>query len=391
MSDLELASMARDELVFYYQLTLGPAHIVRVRALDQQDGIRCRGVALAAREQTRKYDAASPSDVEIEEVTSGVYEEMRTGAVLRAARRHVLAKNPSVIIIDSPADSVQYRLGRWAQRRGILVFTRWAATRLDHPRFRWKEFLKGFIYRGWDGYLVTGARAADYLDSFGVSSDRMFFCGNPVDVDAIEASSRENAVSRRSTDLLFVGRFLRLKNLVPFLRAFSRYRREGGALGLRLAGFGETEAEVRSLTATIPGAELLGHLQFSDLVREYLSCAALVLPSYSENWGLVVNEAMHAGAPVLASTHVGCVPELVHEGKTGLLFDPMSESSMVDVLHRFEALSHGDREAMSRACCSEMMGQTPEAWAGGVAGGIRQVRKRSLMTRATSRPEASSQ
>ena len=54
------------------------------------------------------------------------------GAVLRAARQHVLESNPSILIIDAPADLVQYRLGRWAQRRGILVFTRWAATWLDH-------------------------------------------------------------------------------------------------------------------------------------------------------------------------------------------------------------------------------------------------------------------
>jgi len=258
-----------------------------------------------------------------------------------------------------------------------LVFTRWAATWLDHPRFRWKEFLKGFVYRGWDGYLVTGTRAADYLNSFGVSSDRMFSCGNPVDVDAIEALRREIPVSKRNGNLFFAGRFLRLKNLVPFLKAFSRYRREGGALDLRLAGFGETGAEVRSIAETIHGVELVGHLQFSDLVREYLSCAALVLPSYSENWGLVVNEAMHAGAPVLASTHVGCVPELVHEGETGMLFDPLSEDSMVDALRRFEGLSSAGREAMSNACLSQMKDHTPDDWAIRVADSIRQVRKKT--------------
>jgi len=369
--------MASDELVFYYQLTLGPAHLARVRALDRQDGFRCRGVALAAREETRHYETDATSGIEIDELTTGTYERMGSGAVLRAARQHVLEANPSVIIIDTPADLVQYRLGRWAQRRGTLVFTRWAATWLDHPRFRWKEFLKGFVYRGWDGYLVTGSRAADYLDSFGVSSDRMFSCGNPVDVDAIEALREEISVSKRSGNLFFAGRFLRLKNLVPFLRAFSRYRKEGGKLGLRLAGFGETETEVRSIAETIPGVELLGHLQFPDLVREYLSCAALVLPSYSENWGLVVNEAMHAGAPVLASTHVGCVPELVHEGETGMLFDPLSEDSMIDVLHRFEALSDSEREVMSNTCLSEVRDHTPDGWAIRVTEIVRDVREKS--------------
>ena len=365
-------------LVHYYQLTLGPAHLARVKALDRVPGFRCRGVAFAAKERTRRFDGEDSPDTDFDELTTGVYEEVRAQEVLRAAKRNLIERSPSAIIIDSPADFVQYRLGRWAQRRGIRVLTRWAATWLDHPRVGWKEFLKGFVYRRWDGYLITGDRAHAYLERFGVPSSKMFVCGNPVDGATIESIAAEAAPVDRGPDLFFAGRFLRLKNLVPFLEAYSIYRREGGQLGLRIAGFGEDEDRIRAQVSRTSGVQLLGHLQFSELVREYLRCAALVLPSYSENWGLVVNEAMHAGAPVLASTHVGCVPELLEEGKTGLLFDPLSEASMVAALHRFEALPHDERVAMSAACRSRIAEHTPDAWAASVAAALSALAGRTI-------------
>ena len=364
-----------DEHVFYYQITMGPAHIARVRALNQQPGIRCRGVALAAQEKTRRFELSPPAGVDLDEVTGGTYEKTSSALLLAAAKRHILSMEPTVLVIDSPADVVQYRLGRWAQRRGILVFTRWAATWLDHPRHALKEFLKRFVYGRWDAYLLTGLRASEYLALFGVPRNRFFTCGNPVDAEAIEGALANLGIVERGGDLLFAGRFLRLKNLVSFVRAFGRYREEGGRLGLRLAGFGETEEDVRQIANAIPGVALIGHLQIGELVREYATCAALVLPSYSENWGLVVNEAMHAGAPVLASTHVGCVPELIEDGVTGLLFEPLSEDSMVDALRRFEALSAAERSAMSLTASKKIRDQTPERWAARVAGAIRAVRE----------------
>ena len=113
--------------------------------------------------------------------------------------------------------------------------------------------------------------------------------------------------------------------------------------------------------------EFLGHLQIDELIGEYRGCAALVLPSYSENWGLVVNEAMHSRLPVLASQNVGCVPELITDGETGMLFDPNSLESMTDALHRFERLSNEEREAMAEAAFERVSQHTPAAWGRAVA------------------------
>ena len=353
--------MTDDRLVLYTQITLGPAHLARIRALDAEPGVVCRGLQLASREETRAFQVAHAASVTT--VTEGVYEQLPRRAIVRAALRQLEGASPDVLVIDAAADPVQYRFGRAAQRRGVRVFIRWAATRLDHPRRAWKERLKRFAYRGWDGYLATGRRAAEYLATFGVAGDRVHMCGNPVDAAPIVAAREVAGAAPRESCFLFVGRFLALKNLPALMRAFGRYRADGGSYGLALAGFGEVEREIRALGETLAGVRFLGHLQADALVEEYLRCAALVLPSYSENWGLVVNEAMHAGMPVLLSRHCGCVPELLAEGENGLGFDPLDEGSIVAALHRFEALGAEQRAAMGARSLEIIRDHTPAAWA----------------------------
>ena len=82
-----------------------------------------------------------------------------------------------------------------------------------------------------------------------------------------------------------------------------------------------------------------------ELVRYFSFAEALLLPSIREPWGLVVNEALACGIPVLASNRCGCVPELVHDGWNGMLFDPVNESEIVETLLRFDCL---DSETKAR-------------------------------------------
>jgi len=359
-----------DRLVLYYQLTLGAPHLARIRALDAVPGMACRGVQLASAEQSRAFQLRPEDAALCSTVVDGTYEELPAAERLAAARRHLDALDPDAIIIDCPADLVQFRLARYAQGRGVAATTRWAATWADHPRTAWKERLKRVVYRGWDAYLNTGQRGRDYLRTFGVPEASIFDCGNPVDCEPIERRAAELAGTPRGDEFLFVGRFLDLKNLVVFTRAFRRYREEGGRFRLRLVGFGETEGAVRREAEGCPGLELTGHLQFDELIELYVRCGALVLPSYSENWGLVVNEAMHAGAPVLLTRCVGCVPELLEEGRNGIAMDARDPDSMVAAMHAFEALSDAERDAMSRRSRALIASHRPEHWAEAAAKGI---------------------
>jgi len=160
--------VTRDIAVDYYQITLGPAHLARVAALDDQPGIRCCAIALASNEATRRYEAVSSPGFEVETVLDGIYESTPLPMPLFSTLRHAANRSPNSMIIDALSDPVQFLLGRTAQRLGIRVLPRWASTVFDHARYKWKEALKGFIYLGWDGYLATGIRSEKYLFTFGV-------------------------------------------------------------------------------------------------------------------------------------------------------------------------------------------------------------------------------
>jgi hypothetical protein len=139
--------LSSDLRILYYQVTLGPAHLARIGALDAVPGISCRGVQLASAERTRHYRLSPEDEHRVDTLLEGVYEDLGFVRRLRAACAHLARSAPDVIVIDAPADPVQWWLGGYAKWRGALATTRWAATVTDHPRLGWKEFAKRFVYR----------------------------------------------------------------------------------------------------------------------------------------------------------------------------------------------------------------------------------------------------
>jgi glycosyltransferase involved in cell wall biosynthesis len=346
--------------------------MARIRALDEQPGIACVGVQLASHERTRHYQLSSEDGSLVETVMEGVYEDIPLRTRIRSACEHLRKSEVNAIIVDTPADPVQWILGSVAHRGGALALTRWAATVSDHPRRPWKEFLKRFVYRGWDHYLVTGQRGLEYLRTFGVPDTRATICGNPVAAAPIE-NARAMATATRESSFLFVGRFLALKNLDRFLGAYLRYRREGGTWSLKVGGTGEPDdvARLKKIAGGDPAIEFLGHLQFDALQRAYLREGALVLPSYSENWGLVVNEAMHAGMPILLSRTCGCFPDLFREGENGFSMAPFDETSICHALAAMEKATAEERSMFGQVSSELIAEHTPERWAERVAEVVR--------------------
>jgi len=352
-----------EALILYYQNTLGPAHVARVRALDAEPGVRCLGVQIASAERTRAYELSSRDRSWCHTLVDGTYEDIPYRRLVAAVRAQLAAHRPTAVILDSTAESRHLLIGLLVHHAGIPVFVRWASTRDDYPRRAWRERLKGLLYRRWDGYLVTGRRARAYLSDFGVPENRIHVCGNPVDPGPIESELARLATRRREPRFLYVGRFIPHKNLERLIRAYATYRARGGTWSLKLVGFGPTEDRVRQEARDLDGVSFEGFLQLPRLVEEYASASGLVLPSSSENWGLVVNEAMHTALPVLVSTRCGCYPELVEGRGTGLSFDPFDTVAMAGAMGRFERLSAQDREQMGVRCRQVIKGNDLSAWA----------------------------
>jgi len=109
---------------------------------------------------------------------------------------------------------------------------------------------------------------------------------------------------------------------------------------LVLLGDGPLKANLSRLVSELRldgHVHLPGFLQYHELPAYYGLADVFVHASTTEQWGLVVNEAMAAGLPVIVSNRCGCVPNLVAEGKNGFTFDPGSVESlaklMLDMCH----------------------------------------------------------
>jgi glycosyltransferase involved in cell wall biosynthesis len=89
-----------------------------------------------------------------------------------------------------------------------------------------------------------------------------------------------------------------------------------------------------------------GFRQIGDLPSFYAGAGAFVHPALEEPWGLVINEAMASGLPVLSSRNVGAAEELVQEGKTGFLFDPGDVNSIAESLFKMFSMSEAVRHKM---------------------------------------------
>jgi glycosyltransferase involved in cell wall biosynthesis len=118
------------------------------------------------------------------------------------------------------------------------------------------------------------------------------------------------------------------------LRAAARLNRERVVFHLVMVGSGEMETELRTLAQHLglSNIHFAGFVNQAALPRVYAACDVFVLPSENEPWGLAVNEAMCAGLPIVASAEIGCVPDLVHDGRNGRTVSAGNVAELTDAL-----------------------------------------------------------
>jgi 1,2-diacylglycerol 3-alpha-glucosyltransferase len=218
--------------------------------------------------------------------------------------------------------------------------------------------IKVSLARSFDASIVGGARHKRYYTSLGCPGERVFTGYDAVDNELFIAESdrvRSQAPqSRHSFGLpdryfLSLGRFVPKKNLVRIVESYAALKRSRlSSPALVFVGSGEGEAELIARANQL-GLRVVDHKstscdqingdvhlfpfkQITDIPAFYALADAFILASLEEEWGLVVNEAMAAGIPVIVSSRAGCAEDLVHHGTTGLLFDPTSTLELTECL-----------------------------------------------------------
>jgi glycosyltransferase involved in cell wall biosynthesis len=286
--------------------------------------------------------------------------------------------DPQVVVITGYYYLAMRAAAQWAQQRRRTSVYLGDSQWMDKRRIAFREWVKGWwVRRYYDAAFVAGERAATYLTRMGFPRERIWTGYDVVDNQAFAAgatAARSEADALRiSLNLperyfLFIGRFAPEKNLLRMLEAYSKYRAEAGhrAWGLVLVGGGPQESSLRDRALGLPDVVFAGPQQTNAVSDYYGLASCLVLPSISETWGLVVNEAMATGLPVLVSHHCGCVPELVRPGVNGYVYDPMDTDGMA-CLMRVMSSRTVDVDKMGEESRRIVALYTPDIWAQSLA------------------------
>ena len=219
---------------------------------------------------------------------------------------------------------------------GTPVFTR-CETHLKLVRATWRRILRRPLlkmhYRGFSGFLAIGSANFDYYRAMGVPSDLIFRVPYTVDNTRFIAASKAARGDRSRMRvklgmepdfpaIIYASKFDRRKRPDDLLAAYARLRAEGVAAQLVLVGSGPLEGDLkrRVIDQAIPDVIFPGFINQSELPAVYAVSDLFVLPSSNEPWGLVVNEAMCAGLPIVLSEEIGCAEDLVRVGVNGATF-----------------------------------------------------------------------
>jgi glycosyltransferase involved in cell wall biosynthesis len=226
-------------------------------------------------------------------------------------------------------------------------------------------------------FVVPGKSSFDYLNSLGISSQRIFTAPNAVDIDLFaslseESKSEESLLRERlslpSRYFLYVGRLVRAKGIFDLVDAYAMLHDDVRAkIGLVFVGDGPDRHELLRRTAQIkPGAiKFEGFVQREGLPKFYALADALVFPTHSDPWGLVVNEAMSCGLPVIVSSVAGCAADLVEEGRNGLLTTAGNLAQLTSAMAHL-ADDSKLREEMASKSKERIKDFSPSTWAGGL-------------------------
>jgi len=289
------------------------------------------------------------------------------------------AASPQAILCGGYNYPASWEALWWARRRNVR-FILWAESnqrdqRSEHASVEW---LKRYFVSACNGFVVPGKSSFAYLQTLGVSGRVIFTAPNAVDnsLFAMQAeNTRAHAIEFReklglpARFILFVGRLVPEKGVFDLIEAYAKL--ENGLrseVGLVFAGDGVSRDELaRQAKQISPGLVCFpGFAQREDLAGLYALAETLVLPTHSDPWGLVVNEAMACGLPIIVSSVAGCTADLVEDAWNGYIVPPR-DLEKLRVAIASVLLQPELKRQMSARSLERIQNYSPEACADGLA------------------------
>lgn len=281
-------------------------------------------------------------------------EDWGTFELFREMKKAISKFSPDLVVLPG------YTLGAYqllslslAFGRRMTVFNTVDSTAYDQKRSYLKELYKSGLMRLYDGVFCYGTLHREYIQQLGVPKNKIH-----IRLQATNSSAFLKSRIQPPHRLLYVGRLSKEKNLPVLVKQFLAIDSDWE---FWLVGEGPEGKSLKQQYETEQRIKFLGNKKLEDLAAIYQSCSALILGSTSETWGLVVNEAMHSGLPVLVSEHCGCSKDLVAPDHNGYTFDPLRLDDIKEKLIKLFANSPSQLSAMGEKSLDMISKFTPHS------------------------------
>jgi len=360
----------------------GPYHLARLKAASQV----CDVLAVEFGSLSLEYDWKASESFGLKRVminSRGSSQDLSTKEFQKQLYSILCDFNPEVVLVPGWGHRGALLALQWGLTHRVPVICMSESTRWDAERSPIKEWVKTRMISLFSAALVGGTPHRSYMEELGMHSERISFGYDAVDngffsegvrkiVEGRESRAERTAVQEEAREIRFrrlemgekkkpyflaSARFIKKKNLPRLLRAYAHYRAKNlpSTLDVRLStaqstwdlviiGDGELRSELEKLRSELGLEDCIqmpGFKQYAELPVFYASAGAFIHASTTEQWGLVVNEAMASGLPVLVSNRCGCATDLVQEGENGWTFDPFNEEQMADLMLRISSDEDG--------------------------------------------------
>tara|TARA_X000000368_G_scaffold392767_1_gene357837 strand:- start:17063 stop:18292 length:1230 start_codon:yes stop_codon:yes gene_type:complete len=337
--------------------TMGPYHYARLKAANILS--KCTFIEFSSVDHTNYWDTSSEHIQNKEILFTDEPITKKSKQEISKRLNNVLDTLKADVVLISGWDATASLIAlKWCIKNNTPSIILSESQKHDFKRSFIKEIVKRLLLKLFDSAFVGGKNQIRYLSELGFNKQKIYPGCDLVDNDYFmknssighELRSHYRDKYKLPKKFFFTScRFIEKKNLKFLISSFAKFQKDQSSWNLVIAGDGPMKKELMSLTEELNIANKVffpGYIQYDEIPIFYGLSSCFILPSITEQWGLVINESLASGKPVIVSNRCGSAPNLVEGKDVGYTFDPYDESDLISKMNLIS--SEGKLEYFSK-------------------------------------------
>ncbi len=285
--------------------------------------------------------------------------------------------NPDVVMsLELGARSMGAAMYCQLSKSTKLVLCTYMSERTERERGILRKSLRKWLIGRADAITYNGPSCKKYLEQIGAPEDHLFPLPYAADDRTLFTGCVDRDDAATHSRFLVAGQLTQRKGIMPLIQQISRYGRlrPDRKIEIVFAGSGPLQSAIQA--QQVPEnlrLTVLGNLTPDELSAEMARCGCLLAPTLADEWMLVVNEALHAGLPVIGSIHAQAVTTLIKDGVNGWRYDPNTDGALALALDFYFGQPAQSLRKMRHAARESVRHRTPQWAASGAIDAIRHV------------------